>query len=107
MASIEVNHKVLQEVAQAVETYCSAQDREMRRADEDVKAMLSAHWQGMDAREFGGKWEGVDGRESTAVKLRDSWERLGEGLTACANEYAAAQAEVYNAASRLPRYLYW
>ena len=107
MAPIEVNHSVLREVAQAVEDYCGAQDREMRRADEDVKAMLSSDWLGADARDFGGRWEGVDGSGSTAVKLRDSWQRFGEGLTACANEYAAAQAEVYNAASRLPKFLYW
>jgi len=38
MALIEVNHSGLREVAAAIETYCSAQDSEMRSADGEIKA---------------------------------------------------------------------
>ncbi|MDR1329239.1 MAG: hypothetical protein LBK23_06525 [Oscillospiraceae bacterium] len=107
MALIEVNHKVLRNAAEAVTAYCSAQDREMRSADSDVKSMLTADWLGADAQEFGRKWEGVDANDSTTVKLRESLKRFGESLTACANEYQSAQEDAYNEANRLPKYLNW
>lgn len=107
MAIIEVNHKTLRDVAAAIKTYCSAQDREMRSADSDIKSMLSSDWVGADARQFGGKWEGVDEKDSTAVRFRESLKNFGEGLSNCANEYQSAQEDTYNAASRLPKFLFW
>ena len=107
MALIEVNHKVLRDVASAVTTYCSAQDREMRSADSDIKSMLSSEWIGLDAQEFGRKWEDVDASTSTSVKFRESLKNFGEALIACANEYQSAQEDAYNAANRLPKHLYW
>ncbi|CDX04950.1 Type VII secretion system ESAT-6-like [Desulfitobacterium hafniense] len=107
MALIEVNHKVLRDVAAAITTYCSAQDKEMRAADSDIKSILSSDWIGLDAQEFGRKWEGVDANDSTTVKFRESLKSFGESLTACANEYQSAQEDAYNAANRLPKYLYW
>ncbi|CDX04944.1 Hypothetical protein DPCES_5058 [Desulfitobacterium hafniense] len=71
MAVIEVNHKTLRDVAAAVTTYCSAQDREMRSTDTDVKSMLSTDWLGLDTQKLGHKWEGVDDKNSTTVKFRE------------------------------------
>ena len=107
MATIEVNHRTLRDVASAITAYCSAQDREMRSADAEIKSMLSSEWGGLDAQQFGGKWEGVDENGSTAVKFRESLKKFGENLTACANEYQTAQEDTYNAANWLPKYLYW
>jgi len=107
MALIEVNHKTLRDVASAITTYCSAQDKEMKSADTEIKSMLTSDWLGQDAQEFGGKWEGVDENDSTAVKFRDSMKNFGENLTACANEYEKVQGDVYNKANGLPKYLYW
>jgi hypothetical protein len=107
MAVIEVNHKVLRDVAEAVTAYCNAQDREMRSADSDVKSMLFSDWLGLDAQEFGRKWEGVDDTDSVAVKFRESLKKFGESLTACANTYQTAQEDAYNEANRLPKWLYW
>jgi hypothetical protein len=107
MAVIEVNHKVLREVAAAVTAYCSAQDREMRTADADVKGMLFSDWLGLDAQTFGHKWEGVDDSGSTSVKFRESLKAFGESLTACANAYQTAQEDAVNEANRLPKWLYW
>ncbi|MDR1210342.1 MAG: hypothetical protein LBK41_08555 [Clostridiales bacterium] len=107
MAVIEVNHKALRDVAAAVTAYCSAQDREMRSADSDVKSMLSADWLGFDAQEFGRKWEGVDDNNSTTVRFRESLKKFGESLTACADVYQKAQEGAYNDADRLPKWLYW
>lgn len=107
MAVIEVNHRILRNVAAAIETYCSTQDREMRSADSEVKSMLSVDWIGSDAQEFGRKWEGVDDNNSTAVKFRESLKKFGESLAACANVYQTAQEDSYNEASRLPKWLYW
>lgn len=107
MAVIEVNHKVLREVASAIDTYCTAQDREMKSADTDIKSMLKTDWMGSDAQEFGTKWEDVDGRDSTSTKFKDSLKNFGESLNACANAYQTAQEDSYNEANRLPKYLYW
>ena len=101
MAQIEVNHKILRDVASAITTYCAVQDREMRLADSEVKSMLASHWSGLDAQAFGGKWEGVDENDSTAVKFRELLKNFGENLIACADEYEQAQADTYNDASRL------
>ena len=107
MAYIDVNHQTLREVAAAILAYCSAQDREMRSADAEIKSLLSSYWIGKDAMEFGGKWEGVDENDSTAVKFRESLKKFSENLTACANEYKAAQVDVYSAANLLPKIFYW
>ena len=105
MATIEVNHKTLRDVASAVTAYCAVQDREMRGADAELKQMLY-EWVGMDAQEFGRKWEGVDENGSTAVKFRESLNRYAEGITACANAYQDAQEDTYNTAEWL-KYFFW
>jgi hypothetical protein len=107
MAYIEVNHKILRDVAEAITAYCTAQDKEMRSADSAIKSMLTSDWLGPDAQEFGRKWEGVDDKNSMANNTRESLKKFGENLTACANEYQAAQEDAYNEANRLPKYLYW
>lgn len=107
MAFIEVDHRKLREAAEAITAYCSVQDQEMRSADEAVKSMLSSGWTGADAREFGHSWEGVNDKQSTAVKFRESLEQYAECLSACADAYQNAQADSYNEANRLPKYIYW
>ena len=95
---IDVNHKTLQDVAVAINTYCTAQDREMKIADTEVRALLTSGWIGPDAREFGHNWDGVNQSDSTAVKFREYLEFYADCLVACANEYKAAQEDVVNAA---------
>ena len=101
MALIEVNHSGLREVAAAIETYCSAQDSEMRSADGEIKAMLTTDWLGPDAMEFGRKWEGVDAHDSAAGELRNALMSFGESITACADEYQSAQTDAYNEATKM------
>lgn len=103
MATIEVNHRKLRDAASAVRDHCAQQDKQMKRADTDVKAMLTTDWTGQDAMEFGGKWEGVDGKDSVAVKLKDSLETYSDALDACADAYQRAQEDAYSRASRLPK----
>ncbi|MBR5969767.1 MAG: WXG100 family type VII secretion target [Lachnospiraceae bacterium] len=101
--TIEVNHQTLRDVAKEIEGYCELQDSEMQRADGAVKSMLTNGWIGPDAREFGGKWEGVDAQDSTAIKFKDSLMGFGDALTTAADEYQRAQEDSYNQASWLPR----
>lgn len=101
MAFIEVNHKVLAEAAEAVDTYCNAQDKEMSFAKSAVEAMLSRDWKGREAAEFEKNWSGVDASDSVTVQLRDSLRDFGEALKSCAKEYRTAQEDSYNEASRL------
>ena len=107
MAMIEVNHKVLRDVAAAITAYISVQNREMGSADSNIKQMLRTDWLGSDAQEFERKWEDVDSPGSITIKHRESLKKYGENLTACANEYQSAQEDAYNAANRLPKILYW
>jgi hypothetical protein len=103
MSMIDVNHRTLRDVAAAITTYCTAQDREMRIADTEIKSMLTNGWLGMDADEFRRKWAGVNANDSTAVRFRESLKNYGECLVACANEYENAQADAVNAAGLLMR----
>ena len=107
MSTIKVNHKTLREVAEAIDKYCGAQNREMRAADIDIKAMLIADWIGLDAKEFREKWEGVDKKDSVTIKFRDALRALSDNLIACADEYRKAQAETYNAAFWLDKTIPW
>lgn len=104
MAVIEVNHQTLRSVADAVDTYCEAQDREMRSADSAVGAMLLTDWAGDDAREFGTKWNQIDSECAVTTQLKKSLKNFGNALRACASEYQKAQEDSYNAAYYLPRW---
>ena len=105
MAKIEVNHKIIRDVATAITSYCTEQDAQMRAADSEVKSMLAASWTGTDAMEFGGKWEGIDADDSTTVRFRKSLEDFANALNACAVEYQTAQENAYNKAAWLPKIL--
>ena len=107
MAKITVNHRVLRDVADQIDKYCKTQDKEMRKADQAVKGMAGQSWVGMDADAFVGKWDDVDGRDSTAVKFKDNLKKYADVLRACAEEYQTAQEDSYDEASRLPKYLAW
>jgi len=100
---IDVNHRILRNVAADINTYCTAQNREMRKADTEIKVMLKSGWLGQDALEFGRKWDGVNKNDSTAVKFRESLKNYAEALEACANEYQSAQADAVNSAGLLMR----
>ncbi|MCM1059914.1 MAG: hypothetical protein NC452_06435 [Eubacterium sp.] len=103
MAYIEVNHNTLNEVAEAILTYCDAQDKEMKSAKSTVEAMLLSDWLGSDASEFQNKWNDVDTSDSVTAKLRESLKSFAEIVKVCAVEYKRAQEDSYNEASRLPR----
>lgn len=103
MAIIQVNHQVLRSTAKAIEEYCEIQDREMKQADADVKQMLRSDWIGPDAMEFGGKWEGVNSKDSVSKKFSNSLQAYSKALTACANAYQDAQETACNLAAMLPR----
>lgn len=104
MAVIEVNHRVLRTFAQQIEDHCDLQNREIRQADISVKNNLGVEWYGDDAVAFGSSWDGVDSKDSVAIKLRDSMNNYAKALKACAQEYQKAQEDIYNLASMLPRW---
>ena len=103
MALIKVNHSTLNNVADAIDTYCTEQDREMKTAKAAMAAMLISDWIGDDAKLFAGKWEGVDEDGSVTEQFKKSLKNYGERLRACAKEYSKAQEDSYNAARKLPR----
>jgi len=107
MAIIEANHRLMRDVASAITTYISVQNKNMQSADTEVQLMLVSDWFGMDADEFRKQWAQVNSNDSTTVKFRESLKNYGEGLTACANEYENSQAKAYNRANWLPKILYW
>ena len=107
MAVIEVNHQVLLGAADIIDNYCKDQDRLMKAADSDVKGFVESSWEGMDAVAFAGRWDGVDGKDSVCVKLKDSLTNYAGSLRECARVYKTAQEDSYNEASWLPKHLYW
>lgn len=103
MALIQVNHKTLNSVADAIDTYCEEQDEEMKKANAAIAAMVFNDWAGDDAKSFVEKWNGVNEDGSVAAQFKQSLKNYGECLRACAKEYSKAQADSYNAARKLPR----
>lgn len=106
MAVIEVNHQALRDAATSINTFCLEQTKAMQRADAEIKAMLHSDWVGPDAQAFGGKWEAVDGANSTVALFQKSLENFAEVLNASAEAYRSAQEKAYNSANYLPRYFY-
>ena len=103
MALIEVNHQALRNMARAIDTYCDEQDKQMRHVDATVKDMLSSHWFGPDAMEFGKSWECVDSSGSTTYQLREALRKYSDSLDACASIYQKAQEDIYNRSCALPK----
>lgn len=103
MALIEVNHSTLNNIADAIEAYCTEQDKEMKTANTAVVTMLFNDWFGEDAKSFAEKWSGVDENGSVTEQFKESLKNYSKCLRACAKEYSKAQEESYNAARSLPR----
>ena len=103
MALIEVNHSTLNTIADAIDAYCTEQDKEMKTANAAVATMMAGDWIGEDAESFADKWSGVDEKGSVTEQFKESLKNYGKCFRACAKEYSKAQEESYNAARRLPR----
>lgn len=103
MALIEINHRAMLEVADAIDEYCESQDKEMKSADASMKTMFLNYFVGDDARALNEKWNGVSENGSVAVQFKDSLINFGKCLKACAKEYQTAQEDSYNQAAHLPR----
>lgn len=104
MARIEVNHATLRKVAQDITSYCDAQDAQMRRANQSVKALTTTYWVGLDSEAFDKKWAEIDGDSSVAHRFREALKGYAANLNACADAYREAQAKAYSAACRLPKH---
>ena len=107
MAKIEVNHQTLRTVADEFDKYCTEQDKQMRKADIEINALMRLGYSGPDAEAFVAKWENVNTPDSTAIKFRNDLKNFADSLRAAAEVYRSAQVDAYNEASRLPKYLYW
>lgn len=103
MALIEINHSTLNIVADAIDAYCTEQDKKMNVANAAVLKMLISDWKGEDADTFAEKWSGVDEKGSVTEQFKENLTNYGNCIRACAKEYSKAQEESYNAARKLPR----
>lgn len=101
MARIEVNHQLIRELAESIDEYCEVHDKEMKKADNSVKAVLGSEWFGEDTVAFGRQWEGVDEADSVAGQMRKSLENYSEALKRAAKEYQTVQEDIYNLATLL------
>lgn len=104
MALIEVNHRILNNIADSIDAYCEEQDTEIKKADAAIATMFLNGWKGSDARAFAEKWLEMDNDGSVTEQFKKSLRNYGECLRACAKEYSKAQADSYNAARKLPRW---
>ena len=107
MVTIEVKHDELNKTAEAITTYLTKQNNEMRNIDAEIKLMLAGDWTGQDSKAFLEKWSGVNADNSEAGKLRTSLKNFADALTACAVLYKEAQEKAYNDANWLPKWIYW
>lgn len=98
MAIIEVDPRILRCLAEDINAYCAAQEREMRAANMGMRPMFLAGWVGADAREFSAKWAGVNDSDSIAARFRGALENYAQALEACAGEYQSAQVATINEA---------
>jgi len=103
--NIRVNHAELRTAARAIDTYCNAQDREMKVAQGAVKAMTINAWRGADSVAFRQQWAGVYDRDSVAVRFRDALRNYANALSASADIYRRTQVDVVNAAGLLMRFV--
>lgn len=103
MALIKVNHSTLNSVADAIDTYCTEQNKEMKNAKSAVATMLNSSWIGYDADSFAEQWSKVDEDGSVTEQFKKSLKNFSEILRLCAKEYSKAQEDSYNAARLLPR----
>ena len=107
MAKIAINHQALRDFASEITAYCDEQDRQMRAADSEMKALFSRGYQGADALALKEKWDAANAPDSTATRFRESLKNYAAALNEAGETYRSAQESVYNSANRLPRYLYW
>ncbi|MBR4211406.1 MAG: hypothetical protein IKR84_03345 [Oscillibacter sp.] len=107
MAKIEVNHQAIRDFASEIAAYCDEQDRQMRAADSQMSTLFSTGYKGLDASALREKWDMAHAPDSTASRFRDSLKNYASALTDAAEIYRSAQEAIYNAANRLPKYLYW
>lgn len=103
MSLIEVDHNTLNSVADAIDSYCDKQDKEMKDANGAMALMITAFWKGADADAFREKWNGVEDDGSVTKGFKDSLKNYAQCLRACAKEYSNAQEQSYSEARRLPR----
>lgn len=103
MAFIDVDHKTLRNIADAIDEYCNKQDTGMKAADIVVKHMLSTAYVSKDAMEFKKSWEKIDDDDSTTKQFKESLENYANCLRVCADEYQKAQEDSYNQAYKLWR----
>lgn len=98
MALIEVNHRILLNLAAAIDDYCKEQDTQFRTADAAVNNMLQHDYIGPDAMAFGAQWEKIDTEESDLIRFRESLKNYSGALRSCAKIYKDAQKRLYNRA---------
>lgn len=104
MAYLEVNHQLLREMADAIDSCRETQKQQMRQADTAVKGVLGTGWVGEDAAAFGVQWAEADGTGSTAGRLDQSLENFADAIRGCAAGYQTAQEDICNRAYLLPRW---
>lgn len=107
MATIEVNHDELRELAEEISEFSTNMAKQMDAANTTVNQLLAGDWIGADAIEFNTMWQDVDSANSTYGKFKTSMKGYGEAIAACADVYQTVQEDVYNEANRLPKYCTW
>ncbi|MFI3312535.1 MAG: WXG100 family type VII secretion target [Eubacteriales bacterium] len=107
MATIEVNHEELRELAEKITDFCTDMDKEMATANGAVEQLLSGDWIGADAQQFDSTWQDIDSSSSTYGEFKSSMEAYSQAITSCATVYQTAQEDAYNTANSLPKILTW
>lgn len=97
MANIKVDHKKLENAADAIDTYVSQHKKNMKTIDMKFMALGTA-WQGEDFNQVRKEWREIKGEDSTSDNMIDSLKNYADALRDAAERYKKVQADAVNRA---------
>lgn len=100
MAYINVDFNKMQAAADAVDTYVSRLNENMRFIDAGVQT-LGAQWRGEDYRQMKQQWDEINASGSTTDKMRTSLQSYAGTVREAARLYREAQTRAINRANTL------
>ncbi|MBQ4260144.1 MAG: hypothetical protein IJB84_07805 [Lachnospiraceae bacterium] len=103
MANIVVDHREIEKVADAIDTYVAKHNKKMDSINQCIET-VGKSWEGTDYNQFKKEWKEIRGGDSTSSLMIKHLEGHASFLRFAANKYKAAQLNAIDRAQRLPRW---
>lgn len=101
MSYTKVDYNKFEHAADAIDTYVSRHETNMRKIDTEINE-LSISWQGTDYLSLKKEWNQINASDSSSGQMIKSLKNYANFLRFAANKYKSAQANAINIANRLP-----